>query len=93
MSDPYAEPHDFSHLEGGEDEQAADIVRDVVLWYSTQLASEHRSGVPDEERIEELKAGRQAALADQAQLVNADPQEAAQIAAVYAARLRELNES
>ncbi|MCX4774872.1 hypothetical protein OG322_39875 [Streptomyces sp. NBC_01260] len=36
---------DFSHLEGGEDEQAAGIVRDVVLWHSTQLASEHRSAV------------------------------------------------
>lgn len=95
MSDPNTEPQDpdFSHLEGGEDEQAAGIVRDVVLWYSTQLASEHRSAVPDEERIAELRAGRDAALADQAQLVTADPQEAAQIAALYAARLKELDKS
>lgn len=95
MSDPNEEPQDvdFSYLQGGEDQQAAGIVRDVVLWYNTQLASENRSPVPDEERIEKLKAGREAALADQAQLVTADPPEAARIAAVYAARLKELNAS
>uniref|UniRef100_UPI002F91A730 hypothetical protein n=1 Tax=Streptomyces sp. NBC_01553 TaxID=2975877 RepID=UPI002F91A730 len=83
---------DFSGLEGGEEAQAAGIVRDVVLWYSTQIVAEHRAAVPDEERLEELKAGRQAALADQAQLATAAPQEAARIAEVYAARLKELNE-
>lgn len=95
MSDPNEEPQtpDFSHLEGGEDQQAAGIVRDVVHWYNTQLASENRSPVPDEERIEKLKAGREAALADQAQLVTADPPETARIAAVYAARLKGLNAS
>ena len=46
-----------------------------------------------EERLEELKAGRQSALADQAQLATADPEEAERIADVYAARLRELKES
>ncbi|MFD5498920.1 hypothetical protein ACFWJS_04235 [Streptomyces sp. NPDC127061] len=45
-----------------------------MLWYSTQIAAEHRSPVPDEKRLEELKAGRQAALADQARLATADPQ-------------------
>lgn len=84
---------DFSGLEGGEEEQAAGIVRDVVLWYSTQIAAEHRAPVPDEERLEELEAGRQAALADQAQLVTADPPETALIAEVYTARLKELTES
>ncbi|MDK0524870.1 hypothetical protein [Streptomyces sp. ML-6] len=89
MTDP--ETPDFSGLEGGEESQAADIVRDVVLWYSTRIAAERRAAVPDEELLKELKAGRQAALADQAQLATADPQEAARIAAVYAARLKELN--
>lgn len=84
---------DFSQLEGGDELQAADIVRDVVTWYNTQLAAERRAPVPDEERIDELKQARQAALADQAQLATADPEEAARIAAVYAARLKELNES
>jgi hypothetical protein len=91
MSDP--DIPDFSGLEGGDEQQAAGIVRDVVLWYNTQLAAERRAPVPDEERIEELKQARQAALADQAQLATADPEEAARIAAVYAARLKELDES
>ncbi|OEJ21740.1 hypothetical protein AS594_39385 [Streptomyces agglomeratus] len=91
MSDP--DIPDFSGLEGGDEQQAAGIVRDVVLWYNTRIAAEHNAPVPDEERIEELRQARQAALADQAQLATADPEEAAQIAAVYAARLKELNES
>ncbi|MEV5242933.1 hypothetical protein AB0K89_28050 [Streptomyces cinnamoneus] len=84
---------DFSGLDGGEDEQAVDIVRDVVSWYNTELVAERRSPVPDEERVEALKAGRQAALEDQARLDEADAQETARIAAVYAARLKELKES
>ncbi|MEJ8639935.1 hypothetical protein [Streptomyces sp. MS2.AVA.5] len=84
---------DFSQLEGGDELQAADIVRDVVTWYNTQLATERRSPVPDEDRIEELKVGRQAALDDQQRLGTADPQETARIAARYAARLKELSES
>ncbi|WP_405720819.1 hypothetical protein [Streptomyces sp. NBC_00046] len=49
---------DFSGLEDGEEEQAAGIVRDVVLWYSTRITAEHRAAVPEEERLKELKAGR-----------------------------------
>ncbi|CCK32969.1 hypothetical protein BN159_p97 (plasmid) [Streptomyces davaonensis JCM 4913] len=84
---------DFSGLEGGEEQAAEDAVQEVVNWYNTQIIAERRAPVPDEERLEELKAGRQAALADQAQLVTADPQEAERIAVVYAARLRDLKES
>jgi hypothetical protein len=83
----------FSGLEGGEEQSAEEAVQEVVNWYNTQIITERRAPVPDEERIEELKASRQAALADQAQLSTADPEEAVRIAAVYAARLRELNES
>ncbi|MFI9311473.1 hypothetical protein [Streptomyces triculaminicus] len=84
---------DFSGLEGGAEQQAIDIVRDVVNWYNAQLIAERRSPVPDEERVERLKAGRQAALEDQARLDDADPQETTRIAAAYAARLKELKES
>ncbi|WP_217214275.1 hypothetical protein [Streptomyces sp. AC550_RSS872] len=84
---------DFSGLEGGDEQAAQDAVQEVVNWYNTQIIAERRAPAPDEERIEELKASRQTALADQAQLATADPEEAEQIAAVYAARLRELNES
>ncbi|GAB1339866.1 hypothetical protein ACE1SV_64560 [Streptomyces sp. E-15] len=43
--------------------------------------------------MEELKAGRQAALDDQARLATAGPEETGRIAAVYAARPKELKES
>ncbi|WP_327328680.1 hypothetical protein OG735_41150 (plasmid) [Streptomyces sp. NBC_01210] len=84
---------DFSRLDDGEEQQAMDIVRDVVTWYNTQLAAERRAPVPDEERIEELQAARQTALEDQQRLGTADTEETARIAALYAARLKELNES
>ncbi|MEU2438291.1 hypothetical protein ABZ595_19170 [Streptomyces rubradiris] len=58
-----------------------------------QALHEIRSPVPDEERMEELKAGRQAVLTDQAQLVATGPEETGRIAAVCAARLKELKES
>ncbi|MBB1258326.1 hypothetical protein H3147_05715 [Streptomyces sp. OF8] len=84
---------DFSGLEGGEEQAAADVLQEVVAWYNAQIVAERRAPVPDEDRIGELKAGRQAALADQAQLATADTQETERIAAIYAARLKELKES
>ncbi|CUW33352.1 hypothetical protein [Streptomyces reticuli] len=84
---------DFSGLEGGDEQAAEEAIQEVVNWYNAQLLEERRAPVPDEQRIEELKAGRQAVLADQAQLATADPEEAERIAAVYAARLKELKES
>lgn len=84
---------DFSGLEGGDEQQAQDAVQEVVNWYNAQITKERRAPLPDENRIEELKAGRQAALADQAQLATASPEETERVAAAYAARLKELNES
>ncbi|MFJ3363532.1 hypothetical protein [Streptomyces anthocyanicus] len=84
---------DFSGLDGGEEQAAQDAVQEVVNWYNAQIIRERRAPVPDEERLEELTAGRQAALADQAQLATADSQEAERIAAVYAARLKDLKGS
>ncbi|MFJ6252622.1 MULTISPECIES: hypothetical protein [unclassified Streptomyces] len=91
MADP--DVPDFSGLEADEEQAAVEDIQEVVNWYTAQLVAEHRAPVPDEERMEELKAGRQAALADQQQLATADPEETARIAEVYAARLKELNES
>nr|WTA00811.1 hypothetical protein OH820_35270 [Streptomyces sp. NBC_00857] len=87
---------DFSGLndsDDGSEQQAMDLVRDVVTWHNTQIAAERRAPVPDEDRIEELTAGRQAALEDQRRLDTADRQETERIAALYAARLKELKES
>ncbi|MER8233218.1 hypothetical protein [Streptomyces sp. NPDC094049] len=47
----------------------------------------------NESLVAVLEAERAAALTNQAQLTTVDPAEAAQIAAVYAARLKELKES
>ncbi|MGW3521374.1 hypothetical protein [Streptomyces hydrogenans] len=91
MNDP--ETPDFSGLEGGEEQSAEEAVREVVSWYSAQLLAEHRAPVPDDERVAGLRADRDAALADQARLATAAPEEAARIASFYAARLKELRQS
>lgn len=66
-----------------------------MMWWpgTAPRSAPHRTPVPDEDRIEELTAGRQAALEDQRRLGTADPQETERIAALYAARLKELKES
>lgn len=87
---PNAGTPDFSDLEGGENQQAHDAVQAVVAWYAAVITAEHRAPVPDQDRIEELKTGREAALADQARLATADPRAVAQVAAVYATLLKEL---
>ncbi|GGN41142.1 hypothetical protein [Streptomyces fuscichromogenes] len=81
---------DFSGLGGGEDQHAADIVREVVHWYTEQIAAERRAPLPDEERLAQLTAGRTAAYQDLQRLENADAAEEDRLAALYAARLREL---
>lgn len=93
MSDPHAGPPDFSHLDGGEDQLALDAVRAVVNWYNAQIVEEHRAPVPDDARMEDLKAARQAALLDQGSLETAGPEEVARIAALYAAQLKDLTSS
>ncbi|MGP3990802.1 hypothetical protein [Streptomyces sp. 3N207] len=69
-------------------EVAHDIVRTVLAWYSQQLLLARRSG--DQQRLEELKARRQECVEDQHRLREAGPEEIARIAAVYTARLKEL---
>ncbi|MFD0396430.1 hypothetical protein ACFQ3Z_46265 [Streptomyces nogalater] len=49
---------DFSGLEGGDEQQAEDAVQEVVNWYNAQITKERRAPLPDEDRIEELKAVR-----------------------------------
>jgi hypothetical protein len=72
-------------------EMAHEIVGNVIAWYSRQLLLARRSG--DEQRLEELKARRQECVEDQNRLREAGPEEIARIAAVYAARLKELEAS
>ncbi|MGW9369660.1 hypothetical protein ACWGVR_06535 [Streptomyces xanthophaeus] len=85
MSDPNTAG--FERLNGDEDQQARDAVREVIAFYNARIVDERRAPVRDDERIEDLKAARQAAIDDQARLDTAEPGHAARIAADYAARL------
>ncbi|MFF3863610.1 hypothetical protein [Streptomyces sp. NPDC002209] len=88
MSDPNTA--DFEPLDGGEDQQARNAVREVIAFYNARVLEERRAQLPDGERIEQLKAARQAAIDDQTRLETARPGDAARIAADYAARLKGL---
>lgn len=93
MSDPDHQAPDFSGLDGGDAYQTAeDAVREVAGWYSAQIIAERRQPVPDDERVQELRDRREAALADAARLTTVGPDEASRLAALYAARLKELTE-
>lgn len=80
----------FEPLDGDEDQLARDAVREVIAFYNARIAAERRAPVPNDERIEQLKAARQAAIDDQTRLDTAGPGDAARIAADYAARLKGL---
>lgn len=82
----------FEPLDGDEDQLARDAVREVIAFYNARILDERRAPVPDEERIEQLKAARQAAIGDQTRLDTAGPGDAARVAADYAARLRGLTD-
>ncbi|WP_327732977.1 hypothetical protein OG749_03005 [Streptomyces nojiriensis] len=88
MSDPNTAG--FEPLDGNEDQLARDAVREVIAFYNTRILDERRAPAPDGERIEHLKAARQAAIDDQTRLDTAGPGDAARIAADYAARLKGL---
>lgn len=77
----------------GDDFQDALLaVGQVISWYTEQILAERRRAAPDEARMERLKAERAACVADRNALREADDQEVARIAAVYAARIKELDE-
>ncbi|MGW1619939.1 hypothetical protein [Streptomyces sp. NPDC002172] len=65
-------------------------MQEVVHWYTEQIAAERRAPLPDEERLAQLTAGRTAAYRDLQRLEDSDAQEEDRLAALYAARLREL---
>ncbi|MFB6811199.1 hypothetical protein [Streptomyces sp. NPDC056387] len=83
---------DFSGLEGhgGDEAVASEVIGLVVAWYSAQVMAEHRVPVPDEERLEALKAAQRAAIADRQRLFDCEPAEIARLTADYAARLEGL---
>jgi hypothetical protein len=77
----------------GDDYEAAQLaVGQVIDWYTQAIFAERRRATPDEARMERLKAERAACVADRNAILGADAQEVARIAAVYAARAKELEE-
>ncbi|MER7827005.1 hypothetical protein ABTX85_31100 [Streptomyces sp. NPDC096097] len=90
MSDPNIAG--FEPLDGDEDQLARDAVREVIAFYNARIVDERRTPAPDDERIKQLKAARQAAIDDQTRLDTAGPGDAARIAADYAARLQGLTD-
>ncbi|MFF0486811.1 hypothetical protein [Streptomyces sp. NPDC004435] len=87
MHDP-ASPSSSSEPAGPQ--AAADVVEEVMAWYSRAILAERRASHSDRERLEQLLAQRQECVRDRARLEEADAEETARIAASYAARLREL---
>ncbi|MCY0963430.1 hypothetical protein [Streptomyces sp. H27-H5] len=82
----------FEPLDGDKDQLARDAVREVIAFYNARILDERRAPAPDNERIEQLKAARQAAIGDQMRLDTAGLGDAARIADDYAARLKWLTD-
>ncbi|WP_189177536.1 hypothetical protein [Streptomyces lasiicapitis] len=81
-------------LVGTELEAAKDMVRRVMALYSEQLAQERRAPQgPEPAHLQELTDQQRACVADLKRLSAAEADEAARIAAAYAARYRELTRS
>ncbi|WP_330294104.1 hypothetical protein [Streptomyces sp. NBC_00576] len=71
-------------------EAVEQLIQEVSTWYAEQLIQERRAGVPDAARLQVLRDGLAACVADQHALQDADETEVAEIAARYAARMKEL---
>lgn len=71
-------------------EAAEQLVKKVSLWYAEQIMKEQRAAGPDPERLKTLQEGSVACAVDLETLLDAGPEEVAEIAARYAARSKEL---
>ncbi|MCX4462386.1 hypothetical protein OOK58_58940 [Streptomyces sp. NBC_01728] len=71
-------------------EAVEQLVQEVSSWYAEQLIMERRAGSPNAERLKLLRDGLAACAADQQALQDADENEVAEIAARYAARMKQL---
>ncbi|MEU9418355.1 hypothetical protein [Streptomyces sp. NPDC048272] len=71
-------------------EAAEHLVQDVSNRYVEQIMKEQRASAPDPERLKDLKEGLAACAVDLETLLDAGPEEVAEIAARYAALAQEL---
>ncbi|MEU7088002.1 hypothetical protein [Streptomyces achromogenes] len=83
-----AQPPD-DELDGAGYEVAVELVGQVIAWYSQRILAARRAGA-DPRALEELMAQRMECIRDRDRLEAADAQETARLAALYAARLKEL---
>ncbi|MCX5115448.1 hypothetical protein OOK13_44940 [Streptomyces sp. NBC_00378] len=71
---------------------AGELVEKVIAWYSYRMLAERRAGAGPEV-LGELAARRRACVEDRDRLEDADAQETARLAALYAALLKDLKSS
>ncbi|MFJ8982654.1 hypothetical protein [Streptomyces sp. NPDC102282] len=71
-------------------EAVEQLVQEVTSWYAEQIIAERRTGGPDSDRLQDLKEQLAACAADRQALQDADGDQVDEIAARYAARLKEL---
>ncbi|MCL3998204.1 hypothetical protein [Streptomyces lavenduligriseus] len=80
-------------LDGAADhEVAVELVGQVIAWYSQRIFAARRAGASPQ-ALNDLIAQRLECVRDRDRLDTADPQETARLAALYAARLKELQNS
>uniref|UniRef100_UPI003F491BB7 hypothetical protein n=1 Tax=Streptomyces achromogenes TaxID=67255 RepID=UPI003F491BB7 len=72
-------------------EVAVELVGQVIAWYSQRIFAARRAGT-DPQILSELIAQRLECVRDRDRLDTADAQETARLAALYAARLKELQD-
>ncbi|MFF8868043.1 hypothetical protein ACF08B_39090 [Streptomyces sp. NPDC015139] len=70
----------------------AGLLTQVIALYGQLIHTERRGGT-DQHRLDELLAEQQACVRDRARLAEADTEEITRLAALYSARLKELQDS
>ncbi|MBE1603085.1 hypothetical protein [Streptomyces stelliscabiei] len=75
-----------------DDAATAGLLTQVLARYAQLIQAERRGG-SDPRRLDELLAQQRACVQDRARLPEADAEEVARLAALYAARLKELQDS
>ncbi|MFF4393271.1 hypothetical protein ACFY0G_42145 [Streptomyces sp. NPDC001552] len=74
-------------------DSAGPVVGEVIAWYQERILAERRSPGPDPQRLQQLIALHAACVQDQLRLEDADLEEQERITVLYAARLKELEDS
>lgn len=89
--DPGAAPLD-GHAGTVDEAAAAGLLTQVIARYGQLIQAERRAGT-DPQLLGELLAQQQACVRDRARLAEADAEEVTRLAVLYAARLKELQDS